>query len=45
MRFEWDDEKNETNRRKHGFSFGTAVLILEDPNRDLSSNLLTKADE
>jgi hypothetical protein len=32
VRFEWDDEKNETNRRKHGFSFDTAVLIFEDPN-------------
>ena len=32
MRFEWDDEKNETNLRKHGFSFETASLVFEDPN-------------
>ena len=32
MRFEWDDEKNETNIRKHGIPFTTAVLIFEDPN-------------
>ena len=32
MRFEWDDQKNEINIRKHGIPFTTAVLIFEDPN-------------
>jgi hypothetical protein len=32
VRFEWDDEKNEINIRKHGIPFTTAVLIFEDPN-------------
>lgn len=32
MRFEWDDEKNEINIRKHGIPFTTAVLIFEGPN-------------
>ena len=33
MRFEWDEAKDEANRRKHGISFETAVLIFEDSNR------------
>jgi len=32
VRFEWDPEKNESNLRKHGFSFDTASLVFEDPN-------------
>ena len=30
MYFEWDDEKNRLNRRKHGISFEMAALIFED---------------
>lgn len=33
MRFEWDETKNESNRRKHGISFETAALVFEDGNR------------
>jgi len=33
IRFEWDEEKNEINYKKHGVSFETAVLVFEDPNR------------
>jgi uncharacterized DUF497 family protein len=29
--FTWDSAKNESNRRKHGISFETAVLVFEDP--------------
>jgi hypothetical protein len=32
VRFEWDPQKNESNLRKHGFSFDTASLVFEDPN-------------
>jgi uncharacterized DUF497 family protein len=32
VKFEWDDRKNESNRRKHGYSFDTASLIFDDPN-------------
>lgn len=32
MRFEWDETKNETNRRKHGISFETATRVFGDPN-------------
>ena len=30
---EWDDEKNEINRRKHGIRFETAALVFADRNR------------
>lgn len=30
---EWDDEKNEINKRKHGISFLTAVYVFSDENR------------
>lgn len=40
MSFEWDEEKNRTNRRKHDVSFETAVLVFDDPyaltKRDLA---------
>lgn len=31
MRFEWDDNKNSTNTKKHGISFEEAVEIFDDP--------------
>jgi uncharacterized DUF497 family protein len=30
--FEWDPNKNESNKAKHGLSFETAVLVFQDPN-------------
>ena len=31
---EWDDDKNETNKREHGgMSFELAQLVFADPNR------------
>lgn len=38
MRFEWDDEKNESNISKHGFDFADAWEIFEAP-------LLTALDD
>jgi len=32
VRFEWDEAKNEANRKKHGVSFETASLVFDDPN-------------
>ena len=29
--FEWNEDKNEVNRRKHGISFATASRIFDDP--------------
>lgn len=31
--FEWDDEKEQTNFRKHGIHFKTAVRVFLDPNK------------
>jgi len=32
LQFTWDERKNRANRRKHGISFETAVLVFEDPD-------------
>jgi len=32
LRFEWDENKNEANRKKHGISFEAAVRVFDDPN-------------
>ena len=29
--FGWDDDKNQSNRRKHGVSFEVAMRVFEDP--------------
>ena len=31
MRFEWDDEKNSSNFRKHGVRFEVATAVFDDP--------------
>ena len=31
MKFEWDDEKNAANKKKHGISFETAAKVFADP--------------
>ncbi|MGO9210922.1 MAG: BrnT family toxin [Terriglobales bacterium] len=32
MRFKtWDERKNRVNKRKHGVSFETAILVFDDP--------------
>jgi uncharacterized DUF497 family protein len=31
VKFEWDDQKNESNFRKHGVLFEDAVLAFDDP--------------
>ena len=33
MRFEWDENKNEANQKKHGIPFEVAVRVFEDENR------------
>ena len=30
MQFEWDKEKNELNRQKHGIDFNLAKLVFQD---------------
>jgi uncharacterized DUF497 family protein len=31
VKFEWDEAKNISNRRKHGVSFEEAATVFEDP--------------
>ena len=31
MRFEWDDQKNASNLKKHRVDFETASLVFDDP--------------
>ena len=31
MIFEWDEDKNKLNQRKHGIDFDTAKLVFNDP--------------
>jgi uncharacterized protein len=31
MRFEWDENKNRSNRSKHGLSFEEAIQVFRDP--------------
>lgn len=33
MQFEWDEQKNETNKSKHGIDFNTAKKLWSDINR------------
>ena len=32
MVFEWDENKNQLNKRKHGISFEEAARVFVDPN-------------
>jgi uncharacterized protein len=32
MRFEWDNNKSESNRLKHGITFDEAVTVFDDPD-------------
>ena len=39
MRFEWDEQKSETNKSKHGIDFNTATALWDDVNRiDIQSS-------
>ncbi len=31
MRWTWDEDKNLTNRQKHGIRFENAILVFDDP--------------
>jgi uncharacterized DUF497 family protein len=32
VRFEWDDQKNASNLKKHGIRFETAAVAFDDPH-------------
>jgi uncharacterized DUF497 family protein len=44
MRFEWDDRKNDLNRRKHDVSFEIATIAFDDPFA-LSQTDISSPDE
>lgn len=33
MKFEWDEDKNQLNLKKHGIDFETTMLVFNDPQR------------
>ena len=35
MGYDWDENKNEKNKKKHGVSFEEAVSVFEDPDADI----------
>jgi uncharacterized DUF497 family protein len=39
MKFEWDPNKNEINKDRHGISFEEAMLAFNDPNRIITKNV------
>jgi uncharacterized protein len=45
VRFEWDEDKSESNQAKHGISFETAALVFEDPNRLLFIERIEDGEE
>lgn len=45
MQFEWDEAKNETNKRKHKISFYTAQYAFVDPNRVIAEDLDHSTEE
>ena len=38
-RFEWDDEKDEQNSKKHGISFASAQYAFADVNRVIAKDV------
>ncbi len=46
MEFEWDEIKNQINKRKHKISFETASLVFNDENRiEIYDDQNSKIDE
>jgi uncharacterized DUF497 family protein len=43
--FEWDPEKDQENRRKHGVAFRLAQLAFADPHRVIAEDLSHSAGE
>lgn len=45
MRFDWDDNKNASNLRKHGVRFETATKVFHDPNHVLVLERIVDGEE
>ena len=44
-RFEWDDDKDRLNQRKHGVSFALAQFAFADPDRVIAQDTSHSAEE
>jgi uncharacterized DUF497 family protein len=45
MIFEWDEQKNAANRRKHRVSFETATVAFDDPGQLLIFDRIVDGEE
>ena len=45
VRFEWDPEKDSTNRAKHGVSFALAQYAFADPKRVILKDMTHSQEE
>jgi hypothetical protein len=45
LRFEWSEEKNRSNLRKHEISFATATRVFEDPNYVMEQDREVEGEE
>lgn len=45
LQFEWDEEKNEINKKKHGIDFNTAIRVFDDEDRLEIYDVEHSADE
>jgi uncharacterized DUF497 family protein len=45
MRFEWDENKNRENRKKHGVSFEIAMEVFDDPFSLTSHDRIVEGEE
>jgi uncharacterized DUF497 family protein len=45
MRFEWDEEKNELNLKRHRMRFETATLVFDDPRAVTLRDVTHEEDE
>ncbi len=39
MNFEWDENKNSSNKKKHGIDFNDAKNVFKDENRKITSDI------
>jgi uncharacterized protein len=45
VQFEWDENKSEINRAKHGVDFETAARAFEDPNLLIQEDRIDESGE
>jgi uncharacterized DUF497 family protein len=45
IRFEWDEDKNRINQRKHGVSFARATQVFNDPHVVLLADRVVDGEE